>query len=155
MKTPYQLCTTTNHDCFVYFDNGLPGNKRFCVKVSIRKLPTEENQASIDAILKTHGEGSLHRRLDKNSSLEDVRLEYMKYVIVHHKGETSIYDLDNLTEVHINSEKDFRHSKSTIKRYLPGAKKQKLANGFSEHVGEFSDRTAKLEFDTSSHGISR
>lgn len=153
MKTPYQLCTTTNHDCFVYFDNGLPGNERFCVKVSIRKLPTEENQASIDAILKTHGEGSLHRRLDKHSSLEDVRLEYMKYVIVHHKGEISIYDLDNLTEVDIKSQKNFRLSKSSIKRHLLEKGKEKLTHGFCEHVGECSERTAKVQFNTSSHGL--
>ena len=151
--TPYQLCTTSNHDCFVYFDNGLSGKDRFCLKVSIRKLSTKENQATKEAILKTHGEGSLHRRLDKNSSLDNVRLEYMKYAIVHHKGEMSIYDLDHLTEVNVNSEKDFRHSKSIIKRHLPtNTEKQNLTNGFCEHIGEVSDRTAKLYFDTTSHG---
>mgnify|MGYP006075530701 CR=1 FL=1 len=152
-STPYQLCTKSNHDCFVYFDNGLPGNDRFCVKVSIRKLPPMENSSVIQQVIERHGEGAVRRRLDSSSKLSDVRLEYMKFIVVHHLGTMTTYDIDQLAEVDIASHKQFFRSNSTFKRQLPHTSDSTtLLYGFVMHRGEQANRSAKLVFPTKSHG---
>ena len=106
MSLAYQLEAKKDHDVFVLFDNGLPGQNRICVAATIRKLGSVENEICKRVIETRYGlEALCHRAVDPKT----LRLEFLKYVIVH-RGEDPprTWDLDALQEVQADSEKMVR-----------------------------------------------
>ncbi|MBT97096.1 MAG: hypothetical protein CL902_00515 [Dehalococcoidia bacterium] len=106
MSLAYQLEARSEHDVFVLFDNGLPGEKRICVAATIRKLASLENEICKRVIETRYGREAL---CQNHVDAETLRLEFLKYVIVHRGADPPrAWDLDLLKEVHSTSEKTMR-----------------------------------------------
>lgn len=119
MSLRYQLgVRDRRHTAYVFFDDHDERSRRLCVMCTIRKLSNEENEAAKAAIVERHGAGVLHRRHD-GSSLEDVELEFFKYLIVHHgSAKPQIYDMETLQELQPCSQKKLLRDETTVLREL-------------------------------------
>lgn len=149
-KPFYQLTTKNGNPTFyTFFDNIEPDpSQRLHIRVMIYHLNSEEYRKTTTKINTCHGVQSI----DDNEPLE-----FMKYTVIHWKGDIIVVDMDTLHYVTVA--KDQSLSKHLMKRTPQQGEplkrlksKTKLQQGPSLHKGESSVSRAKLTFETQKHG---
>lgn len=149
-KPFYQLTTKNGNPTFyTFFDNiDTDPSERLHIRVMIYHLDTTEYRETTTQINTRHGVQSI----DDNEPLE-----FMKYAVIHWKGEVITVDMDTLHYVHVNANQSL--SKYLMKRTPRRGKslillksKTKLTQGPSLHKGESTLKRARLRFETKKHG---
>lgn len=150
MSSPfYQLVTKNGRSTFYTFFDNMNSEQRLHIRVMIYHLDQDEYQSTRAMIKSVHGSQSM----DDNEPLE-----FMKYVIIHWKGEIIAVDMDTLHYVH--APKNQSLTKHLLKRTpqqgesLPLLSSNgRLTMGPSLHKGDTSKSRAKLVYGTEKHGI--
>lgn len=148
-KPFYQLTTKNGRPTFYTFFDNMDDANRLHIRVMIYHLNAEEYVKITKEINLLHGKQSI----DANEPLE-----FMKYVIIHHKGEVTAVDMDTLRFV-VPPQDSGSLSKSLVKmkphqgEKIPLLKsKSKITQGPSLHHGDSTQKRGKLRFETVKHG---
>lgn len=149
-KPFYQLTTKNGNPTFyTFFDNiDTDPSERLHIRVMIYHLDSKEYCQTTTQIKTCHGVQSI----DDNEPLE-----FMKYTVIHWKGDIIAVDMDTLH--YVNVKKNQSLSKHLMKRTPKQGEplsllksKTKLQQGPSLHKGESTLQRAKLRFETKKHG---
>lgn len=149
-KPFYQLTTKNGNPTFyTFFDNmDADPSERLHIRVMIYHLNSKEYRKTTTQINTCHGVQSI----DDNEPLE-----FMKYTVIHWKGDIIAVDMDTLHYVYVDASQSL--SKHLMKRTPQRGKslellksQTKLCQGPSLHKGESTLARARLQFETKKHG---